>query len=42
MIRATKMGGGGDEDGRFEFDRTVSRLMEMQSREYLALGHGEE
>jgi len=34
-------GPGGDEDGRFEFDRTVSRLMEMQSREYLALGHGE-
>ena len=28
-------------DGRFEFDRTVSRLMEMQSAEYLALGHGE-
>lgn len=27
-------------DGRFEFDRTVSRLMEMQSAEYLALGHG--
>jgi cell division protein ZapE len=35
-------GPGGDEDGRFEFDRTVSRLMEMQSREYLALGHGED
>jgi len=35
-------GPGGDEDGRFEFDRTVSRLMEMQSRDYLALGHGEE
>ena len=35
-------GGGGDEDGRFEFDRTVSRLMEMQSEEYLALGHGED
>lgn len=32
---------GGDEEGRFAFDRTVSRLMEMQSREYLALGHGE-
>jgi cell division protein ZapE len=28
-------------DGRFEFDRTVSRLMEMQSHDYLALGHGE-
>lgn len=27
-------------DGRFEFERTVSRLMEMQSAEYLALGHG--
>jgi cell division protein ZapE len=27
-------------DGRFEFDRTVSRLMEMQSEEYLAGGHG--
>ncbi|WP_066556216.1 cell division protein ZapE [Croceicoccus bisphenolivorans] len=29
-------------DGRFEFDRTVSRLMEMQSEDYLARGHGEE
>lgn len=29
-------------DGRFEFDRTISRLMEMQSQAYLALGHGEE
>lgn len=28
-------------DGRFEFDRTVSRLLEMQSEEYLAEGHGE-
>jgi cell division protein ZapE len=28
-------------DGRFEFERTVSRLMEMQSDEYRALGHGE-
>jgi cell division protein ZapE len=27
-------------DGRFEFERTVSRLMEMQSDAYLALGHG--
>jgi len=27
-------------DGVFEFGRTVSRLMEMQSLEYLALGHG--
>jgi cell division protein ZapE len=27
-------------DGRFEFDRTVSRLMEMQSADYMALGHG--
>jgi len=27
-------------DGRFEFERTVSRLMEMQSDTYLALGHG--
>jgi cell division protein ZapE len=27
-------------DGRFEFQRTVSRLNEMQSAEYLALGHG--
>ena len=29
-------------DGRYEFDRTISRLMEMQSAEYLALGHGAE
>jgi cell division protein ZapE len=28
-------------DGRFEFDRTISRLMEMQSQDYLAEGHGE-
>ena len=27
-------------DGAFEFERTVSRLNEMQSDEYLALGHG--
>lgn len=27
-------------DGRFEFERTVSRLMEMQSATYLAMGHG--
>jgi cell division protein ZapE len=29
-------------DGRFEFERTISRLNEMQSAEYLALGHGEQ
>jgi cell division protein ZapE len=34
-------GGGGNESGRFEFERTVSRLNEMQSADYLALGHGE-
>jgi Predicted ATPase len=28
--------------GRFEFERTVSRLNEMQSAGYLALGHGED
>jgi cell division protein ZapE len=27
-------------DGRFEFQRTVSRLEEMRSADYLALGHG--
>ncbi|NLS25232.1 Cell division protein ZapE [Sphingomonas sp. S2M10] len=27
-------------DGRFEFERTVSRLLEMQSDAYLAKGHG--
>jgi cell division protein ZapE len=34
-------GAKGNEGGRFEFDRTISRLMEMQSQDYLALGHGE-
>jgi cell division protein ZapE len=29
-------------DGAFEFQRTVSRLIEMQSADYLAAGHGEE
>ncbi|MBR0552670.1 cell division protein ZapE [Stakelama marina] len=28
-------------DGKFEFERTVSRLNEMRSDEYLAKGHGE-
>jgi cell division protein ZapE len=28
-------------DGAFEFERTTSRLIEMQSRDYLAAGHGE-
>ncbi|HTG37806.1 cell division protein ZapE [Sphingomonas sp.] len=28
-------------DGAFEFERTVSRLNEMRSDDYLALGHGE-
>jgi cell division protein ZapE len=27
-------------DGAFEFERTVSRLVEMQSADYLAAGHG--
>jgi len=27
-------------DGAFEFERTVSRLIEMQSADYLAEGHG--
>ncbi len=29
-------------DGAFEFERTVSRLNEMQSDEYMSLGHGAE
>jgi cell division protein ZapE len=29
-------------DGAFEFERTVSRLNEMQSEAYMALGHGAE
>jgi cell division protein ZapE len=29
-------------DGAFEFERTVSRLKEMQSADYMALGHGED
>ncbi len=29
-------------DGAFEFERTVSRLIEMQSADYLAAGHGED
>jgi cell division protein ZapE len=28
-------------DGAFEFQRTVSRLIEMQSKDYLAAGHGQ-
>ncbi len=30
------------DDGVFEFERTVSRLMEMQSAEYMQKGHGNE
>jgi cell division protein ZapE len=29
-------------DGAFEFERTVSRLKEMQSADYMATGHGEQ
>jgi cell division protein ZapE len=29
-------------DGSFEFERTVSRLQEMQSAEYMSKGHGED
>jgi cell division protein ZapE len=29
-------------DGAFEFERTASRLIEMQSGAYLAKGHGED
>jgi len=29
-------------DGAFEFERTASRLVEMQSADYLAAGHGED
>lgn len=35
-------GAKGNEGGRFEFERTVSRLNEMQSAEYMAQGHGAE
>jgi cell division protein ZapE len=31
-----------NDTGAFEFDRTVSRLTEMQSEAYMAKGHGEE
>ena len=29
-------------DGAFEFDRTVSRLHEMQTESYMAMGHGQD
>src|SRR3546814_20451787 len=29
-------------DGAFDFERTASRLAEMQSDDYLALGHGQD
>jgi cell division protein ZapE len=29
-------------DGSFEFERTASRLIEMQSEAYLARGHGQD
>jgi cell division protein ZapE len=35
-------GARGNESGRFEFDRTISRLVEMRSADYMALGHGED
>ena len=35
-------GARGNDGGRFEFDRTISRLTEMQSDDYMALGHGED
>ena len=34
-------GGKDSAGGRFEFERTISRLKEMQSDDYLAEGHGE-